>query len=206
MTKRSAMKSPPDGPIAEMIISDLDTIRVMSDPLRLRILQVMAAGIDEPWTVKRMAASLALPPTKLYYHVNLLEKHGLIKVTGTGIVSGIVESRYAIAARRFEVDRSVFATASPDGSDAMAGLLSTIFDTSRDEILAGIAAGRITTGDAEPDPQRRLTVRKEGVHLSPARAAEFRARIEAVFTEFDSDQDAEGINIAALVAIYPIEG
>ena len=73
-------------PLAEMKISDLETIRIMSDPLRLRVIQAMSADVDESWTVKRLAAALGLPATKLYYHINLLEKHGLVRVTGTGMV------------------------------------------------------------------------------------------------------------------------
>lgn len=205
MTKRSGTKAPPEGPVAEMKISDLETIRVMSDPLRLRIVQAMSTDIEQPWTVKRLAGTLSLPPTKLYYHVNLLEQHGLIMVIGTGIVSGIVESRYAIAARRFEVDRAVFAPAGSERTEVMGGLVTTIFDTTRDEVLDGVRAGRIATADADRDPQRRLTISKSGVRLNPVRAAELRERIEAVIAAFDSDNDPDGINIAALVAIYPIE-
>ena len=205
MARRSGTKAPPEGPVAEMKISDLETIRVMSDPLRLRIVQAMSTDIEQPWTVKRLAGTLSLPPTKLYYHVNLLEQHGLIKVIGTGIVSGIVESRYAIAARRFEVDRAVFAPAGAERTEVMGGLVTTIFDTTRDEVLYGVRAGRITTGDTDRDPQRRLTISKNGVRLNPVRAAELRERIEAVIAAFDSDNDPDGINIAALVAIYPIE-
>jgi len=50
-----------------------------------------------------------------------------------------------------------------------------------------------------------LTITKSGVRLNPVRAAELRERIEAVIAAFDSDNDPDGINIAALVAIYPIE-
>ena len=205
MAKRSGTpSSPPDEPMPEMKITDLETIRVMSDPLRLRILQAMAADVAEPWTVKRLGAKVELPATKLYYHVNLLEKHGLIRVTGTAIVSGIVESRYAIAARRFDVDRSVFAT-STDAGDALTGLINTIFDSSRDEVLAGLAAGRISTGQSDPADPRRLTLTKGGAKLSPANVALFRSRIQAVLAEIESDPEPDGLNLAVLVAVYPVE-
>jgi DNA-binding transcriptional ArsR family regulator len=201
----AAAIDPAAGPVASIKITDLETIRVMSDPLRIRILQGMAADSAEPWTVKRLAASLGLPATKLYYHVNLLEKHGLVRVTQTAIVSGIVESRYAIAARRFEVDRSVFATSGDAADDALAGLIATVFDSSRDEVLSGISDGRISTGDADPDDWRRLTLTKSGLRVSPARAAEFRARIEAVLADFEDDAEPDGYNLATVVAIYPVE-
>ena len=205
MATRRTGKAKTDEPLAELKISDLETIRIMSDPLRLRIIQAMSADIDEPWTVKRLAAALGVPATKLYYHVNLLEKHGLVRVAGTAIVSGIVESRYAIAARRFEVDRAVFATASPDGGSAMAGLLTTILDTTRDEILAGVASGTIVADERSPDSPDKLSLSKGGIHLSLARAIEFRRQIEGVLEAFASDNEAGGITLAVLLAIYPIE-
>jgi hypothetical protein len=44
-----------------------------------------------------------MKPNRLYYHVNLLEEHGLVRVTQTRIVSGIVERTYALVARHFAV-------------------------------------------------------------------------------------------------------
>ena len=37
-----------------------------------------------------------MKPNRLYYHVNLLEEHGLIRVTDTRLVSGIVERTYGL--------------------------------------------------------------------------------------------------------------
>ena len=192
-------------PLAEMKITDLETIRIMSDPLRLRIIQAMSPDVDEPWTVKRLAAALGLPATKLYYHVNLLEKHGLIRVIGTGIVSGIVESRYAITARRIGIARSVFGNDSEDGGNAIAGLLTSILDTTRDEILTNVANGTIVSSETEPDSPRRLTVGKNIARLSIARAIEFRQQVEAVLKAFEDDHEPDGITLATLVAIYPVE-
>jgi len=192
-------------PLAEMKISDLETIRIMSDPLRLRVIQAMSADVDESWTVKRLAAALGLPATKLYYHINLLEKHGLVRVTGTGMVSGIVESRYAITARRFGIAHSVFGSESEDGGNAIAGLLTSILDTTRDEILTNVAKGTIVSSEGEPDSPRRLTIGKTIARLSVARAIEFRQQVEALLKAFDDDHEPDGISLATLVAIYPVE-
>ena len=204
-TRRTSPAKNPNEPAAEMKIADLDTIRVMSDPLRLRIIQAMAADADVPWTVKRLAAALGLPATKLYYHMNLLERHGLVRVTGTGIVSGIVESRYAITARRFGVARSVFGTDAEDSGSAMAGLLTSILDTTRDEILANVANGTIVSSEDDPRSPRRLTIGKSVIRLSEPRAVEFRQQVEAVLKAFEADHDPDGISLSALVALYPIE-
>jgi len=91
----------PDGIPNVKVIDDLATLKVISDPLRLRLIEELGA---RPTTVKVLANVLGIKPNRLYYHVNLLEDHGLIKVTDTRIVSGIVERTYGLVARHFAVD------------------------------------------------------------------------------------------------------
>src|SRR6266699_2543948 len=102
-------------PAQEMVISNFDTLKVAADPVRLRIMEVL---IDNPLTVKQVARKLESAPTKLYYHVNLLEEHGLITVTGSRIVSGIIEKQYRASASSLRVDRSLLTLdgGKPDGS------------------------------------------------------------------------------------------
>jgi DNA-binding transcriptional ArsR family regulator len=82
------------------VIDDLATLRLLSDPLRLRLIEELGG---RPTTVKVLARAMGIKPNRLYYHVNLLEEHGLIKVTETRLVSGIVERTYGLVARHFAV-------------------------------------------------------------------------------------------------------
>src|SRR5919199_1430804 len=92
-------------------ITDVETLKVVADPLRLRILDVLRRG---PSTVKHLATELDVPLKKLYYHVNLLETHSLIRVVGTRVISGIIEKQYQVAAHRLSVARSLLSpTAAP---------------------------------------------------------------------------------------------
>jgi len=59
------------------IINDLETLKVVADPVRNQILEVLE---KKPQNVKEVADKLGLAPSKLYYHFNMLEKVGLIKV------------------------------------------------------------------------------------------------------------------------------
>ena len=79
-------------------ITDLETLKVISDPLRLNIIQVIKdINISGALcSVKQVSERLDIPPAKLYYHVKLLEKHGFLEVTETRIVSGIVEKLYRL--------------------------------------------------------------------------------------------------------------
>ena len=74
MTKKDFQPAP------VITISDLDTLKVVSDPFRVQILEVL---VHEPQTVNQVAEKMGLAPSKLYYHFNMLEKHGLIQVVDT---------------------------------------------------------------------------------------------------------------------------
>src|SRR5688572_10061938 len=80
-----------------LIVTDLETLKLISDPLRLRMLELLRG---EPRTVKELARALGVAPTKLYYHVKLLLERELIRVAETRIVSGITEKRYQVTAAR----------------------------------------------------------------------------------------------------------
>ena len=87
----------PFEPLAERVISDVETLKALSDPVRLRILETMVTAADEAWTVKRLAKALGSGTTKLYHHIDILEERDLIRVAGTRVVSGIIETSYRIA-------------------------------------------------------------------------------------------------------------
>jgi DNA-binding transcriptional ArsR family regulator len=176
-----------------VVVRDLETLRVLSDPLRLRMVELMSAG---EWTVKQVAAELGVGPTRLYRHVAILEGHGLLRMCGTRLVSGIVEKRYT-APSRVTVDSALFAPggdAPADVAAAVDGLVSTAFATVRREIGAAIQAGRIEVSP-DHDPGRGLMLTLDDAALTETQAREFRARLEALLAEF-----------AALSGPRPAEG
>src|SRR4026208_51386 len=97
-----------------LTIDNLETLRLLTDPLRMRVMSALADRTDAPSTVKQLAAQLEARPPRLYYHVNLLEEHGLIKVASSRVVSGIIEKSYIPAARSINVDPEL-PRASPAG-------------------------------------------------------------------------------------------
>ena len=180
MSEQEAMNGPE--PLAERLISDVETLRALSDPLRLRLLEVMTATPDETYTVKRLAQVLGTSQTRLYHHVNQLAERDLIVVAGQRVVSGIIETSYRVGQRSVRLDRRLL-TADPS---TMHDTLSTIFDGARDDIEAGLRAGTITT-DEDAHPAAKLLLARGLARLSPERAAELRARLVALFDEFADD-------------------
>jgi DNA-binding transcriptional ArsR family regulator len=190
-------------PLAERIISDVETLKAISDPVRLRILETMVTSADEAWTVKRLAAALGTNPTKLYHHINILEERQLIVVGGTRVVSGIIETSYRIAQLSLRLDRALLSGAGDDVRTSVHDVLAVIFDSVRDEIERGLASGLVKSSD---DPLSELLIR--GLTMLPAeRVTELRARLRELLEEFDvagPDQVEPGsLPFGYLIAVYP---
>lgn len=74
------------------------TRRAMSDPLRVRIREVLATGEK---TVKQLGSDLGIEPNRLYYHLRILEHAELVTVAGTTASGRMVEKVYATTSESF---------------------------------------------------------------------------------------------------------
>ena len=89
-------------------ITSLEQIKVVADPLRLRILECFSR---EEQTTKQVAQKIGEKPTRLYHHVELLERVGLIRRTRTRQNRGTLEKYYLAVARCFEAGPGLFSGA-----------------------------------------------------------------------------------------------
>jgi len=207
-------------PLQERTISDVETLKALSDPVRLRILETMVQAPDEDWTVKRIAAALGVGPTKLYHHIGILEEREFIRPAGTRVVSGIIETRYRIAQLSVRLDRSLLTGAAVDeAAAAFDDVLRTVFDTAREDVGRALRAGRMSleaepgasgvsgASPADPDASGGI-LRQDLTRLSPARAAELKARLAALLNEFEADatgdEAPDALPFGLLVAMYPV--
>ncbi len=90
-----------DSRLPTYTIRSLEQLKILSDPLRMRILE---AFILTPGTTKQVAKSLGEPPTKLYHHVDALERAGLIELRSTRQNRGTLEKHFGAVAEAFRVD------------------------------------------------------------------------------------------------------
>jgi len=151
-------------PLSEQFtISDLDTLKIISDPLRIQILRTLR----NPRTVKEIADKLDIPATKLYYHVNQMEKHQLIRVAATNVVSGIIEKHYQVVARRYQVDQTLLSNKETFTAEKLESLMMVILDDTKDELRKSIRAGIVDAADESPEKgwfiRGRLSLRKDQV-------------------------------------------
>ncbi len=171
-------------PATEFTVSDLDTLKVLADPLRLSILEYLA----KPGTVKQIAEKLDKPPTKLYYHFNLLEKHDLIQMVDTRIVSGIIEKHYQASARMYMLQRGLLSPGTEDFDASIGVTLSSMFTDVQNDVRQSIADGVVDTSDDAPE-SRRLVISQGRLNLSSEKAQEFYERLVDLVNEFQGESN-----------------
>lgn len=173
-------------PASEFTVSDLDTLKVLADPLRLSILEYLS----KPGTVKQIAEKLKKPPTKLYYHFNLLEKHNLIQMVDTRIVSGIIEKHYQASARMYMLKRGLLSPGSEDFDASLGVTLSSMFTDVQNDVRQSIADGVVDTSDDAPE-SRRLVISQGRLNLTAEQAQDFYERLIDLVNEFQGYGDSQ---------------
>lgn len=191
-------------PLETFTISDLETLRVVADPLRNQVLEIL---ITSPQTVREVAEKLGLSPSKLYYHVNLLEKHDLIQLKETRQVGNLLEKIYQATAVKLEVESSLLTFTTDEGKDHINNMVVSIMETTREDMIRSLQARTIELErGAEPHP-RRMVINRVLSHLNEDQANELQDKLCALIADF-SDADQKEINeethpYALTVALYP---
>jgi DNA-binding Lrp family transcriptional regulator len=191
-------------PAPVLMVKDLETLKILADPQRNQILEILAPG---KLTVNQIAEKLGLSPSKLYYHINLLEKHGLIQEVDSIIKANIIEKVYWITAYECKMDENLCNFSTPIGQQSTMTSMVAPIDTTREDILRSLEA-RATALEqgAEPHP-RDVIVRREVQNMSDDIADQFADRLNAILEDFkkyegdESDQDTH--TRALTIAFYP---
>jgi len=189
------------------IVEDLETLRVLADPLRN---QIYALLIPASANVRQIADRLGVAPSRLYYHINLLEKHGLIHVVETRMVANMVEKVYRAAAYKIDLAPDLLHFDSGSNREAMTEILTSSIDATREDLLRSVNARMfdVEQGGA-PERKRNVMVSRTTARIPDQYADAFRERLIALVEEFigqdaPARQPAEGDqNYALLVAFYP---
>jgi DNA-binding transcriptional ArsR family regulator len=173
-------------------VGDVETLKALSDPLRLAILRAMMTDVHAAYRVKDLAETLGQPVTRLYRHIKVLEAAGLIRVARTRLVSGIQESQYQVAQFALRLSRELLAA--PGNAGKVADAFAAALNDFRDRLVQDVTTGRFRRDpapDGAPDPLGPMIVALD-TRLSPDRAADFRGRLAALVEEFNGPQDAAG--------------
>lgn len=176
-------------------IKNLEQIKLLSDPLKLQLIQAFA---EDAKTTKQVAAELGESVTKLYRHVDALFDAELIEIAGEKQKRGTVERTFRAVAHRFEADHALFANQDDEESTNVA---RDMLRSSENEILAALA------DDGERDEQEAVFVRLR-CKASPQRIDELRNALKTWLESAQDDKDSgdeDATEIGALIAFYPIK-
>ncbi len=188
-------------PNFEMTITDPETLKVIADSLRLQILR----QLKQQKTVKEVGFSLEISPTKLYYHFSQLEKHELIRVVDTKLVSGIVEKHYQVTARRYKVDDQLLSTPE-DAAEHIDGLLGAIFDNSKNEIRESVELGLMPMANDTPCEEGAIV--QAIMYPTEQQLTDFCERLRPILEECEgwseTEPDESQQPFGLVLAFYPI--
>ena len=189
-------------------INDLETLKVLSDPFRVQLLEAVRSMnlAGDLATVKLLAGRFERSPKKLYYHINLLEKHDLIRVAETRLVSGIVEKQYQVSALDFVVDENIFSQTQSreERESAIISVVSGFLDATKNEVtqLVRASADQSEGVQGQKAPNH---VSKDYVHLTPEQVLYFQKRLQEIAHEFaalGSAPDTEETQYYSLTAVF----
>ena len=188
-------------------LANLDQIKVLADPLRIRILEAFC----QERTTKQVADFLGEKATKLYHHVDALERVGLVALSRTRPNRGTVEKYYLAVARTFRADSRIFQPKEKGGSEkpeVLRQMLSTIFDTTAAELASLV--GR--ADDARNAIEEEGIVSFLEVRASKAQLKEIRGKLHEIVQSLvadaegaAADDDPERGRYRLTLAYYPLD-
>jgi DNA-binding transcriptional ArsR family regulator len=191
-------------PITVGRISDLETLKVIADPFRKQIIEIL---VPNPQTINQIAEKLGLSPSRLYYHVNLLEKHDLLRVVDTTVRGNIIEKHYWVTAYEYKIEDGLFNFGTPEGQKQISDLMVSAIETTREDIIRSLEARAYNLEHGAEEHPRMVLIDRVLSKLSDDQADEFIVRLKALIKDFeaaDSTQLAEETqNHALAVVFYP---
>lgn len=197
------MNKPETIDVLEVKPISLQTLRVIADPVRARMIGLFSNG---PTTVHKLAEQLGVPLTRLYYHIHQLEKHGLIQVVDQRPRGGTVEKIYATTARTFLVDRSEFVSEPQEALQQANILIDFVLNETSKALRKSVKDGSVDLQQNPPHPQS-LQIRRGLGQISRERAEKLHQRLISVLEEFtapDEDIEQEKSEYWLALAFFPV--
>jgi DNA-binding transcriptional ArsR family regulator len=186
-------------------LTGLEQVKVLADPLRIRLLE---AFCEQERTTKQVAELLGEKPTKLYHHVDALERVGLISLVRTRQNRGTMEKYYRAVARAFRADSRIFNAAEKPESEGRATfrrMISMIIDQTAAELTALVDRA----GDGSEGTEDESIVTFLEVRATKKEIAAIRSKLRALQKSVTAASKNEGKEPAEryrlTLACYPMD-
>jgi hypothetical protein len=182
--------------VIERVIDDVSVLKALADPIRMTLLDLTMSQPDRTWTARELAGQVGVLPTNIYYHLNMLERHGLLQVRDTRVVNGIIEKHYGAGQRSVTFHRQA-----SDGGDETRDLALGMIDKARDDIQYGLKMESMTMNPEAADSERMM-VTTGVVRIPEDQIAGFRAELKQMAARYEGGKTKDS-RFTVLIAIYP---
>lgn len=188
-----------------MMIDNLDTARILSDPFKLKVLQYFA---EQPRTTKQVADLMGEKAPKLYRHVDALLEHGILELIEEKPKRGTIERYLQAVAARFEVDSSLFSPDNDDSTEALSAVRNILRST-EDEFIQALSQHAQTQSDSNGDVDELEPIMfKMAAKGSRKQLLELRQQMldwmEQSQDESALDEEQELLTHQIVIAFYPM--
>lgn len=181
------------------MLRELEQIKAVADPLRLKILTVLC---EQSMTTKQVAEHLGENVNKLYHHVDTLETARLIKLTHTKQNRGTLEKYYQAVAKHFTLSPVLFEVRLDTDTEKNSNselTFSSALQATLSELKDSLNKKLIKSDTAHPF-FRRLQVR-----TSKEKAAKLQTQFEAWIAECEKAHQKNGDLLYGVTAtFYPL--
>jgi DNA-binding transcriptional ArsR family regulator len=182
---------------APKVIRRAEHLRLLADPVRLRILEALR---DAPASPHALARRFGQKPTALYHHFARLEHAGIIEVVETRQRRGMVERLYQPTTSQIVVDRALATGRRSSRSvDAVLAAASTIFQVTVEDTRAAALDPSRPLGDASRSEIATLVAR-----VSPAQAKLLMRSVRTLLARAYRSDGSGAERVRLTLAVIPL--
>ena len=175
-------------------IRDLETLQIAFRPPRPAILE----KLKQAMTVTELAGALREPASRLYYHVNELERIGLLKVVAHRDRGNLREKVYRVVAPSLRVDPVVFQ--SVEGHAVLLETVLAVMHAASESYRRAASADQITAASAQ-----HMVHTHDELRLPPAEVEELAQRTRALVEEYRArNQPALPVSVQLTALVIPV--
>jgi len=188
-------------PLEYMEVEDIEVFEVLNNTTRFRIVRYL----EKPRSIREVAELLHVPPTRLYYHFNLLEEAGIISVVETRKVGAMLQKVYQTVARGFRPSPKI-AQGDHEPNELAKITAGVVLDGARvdaEESLTDHFA-RVRAGEERKLPG---SIGRSLAFMTEDQAEAFSEKLRKLIEEeFDSHDQGDGRPFGFTFVFFPLAG
>jgi len=176
--------------VKQLEINDLETLKVLTHPTRLAIIE----SIANPCSVTEIG-------TRLYHHIKLLEEHGLIRVTSTRSKGALSEKMYEPTADSYLPGPKLLK--STNRADRAEAMIAGVLDTTREDLRRSLLAA---WSEEQPGESKQVHLTRSLFRLMPEEAEQFSNDLTALIERYgdlhEKGEQPEDARMHALTLLF----